>query len=257
MCEEQGDGAGSTNRPDRNSKIQWLGFVVGVDFVPPLALDRKDGHKFAITIADYIAIDHTDFTEGKWVLKSRMSAGNIVITITATALQFQLTEPSVRQEWLDEKYQLVLSRFIETFSPQVILGSKALARGLLDIDGDARTFIGGHLMNMNPKSLAPLARPLHGLGLRLFLPPYNVETESGDSKQHEDWSLNVKIESWLADPSKLFLEAEGNWQEPKDMTEDTASDAVSRLASVSTFMQDNLLRYLVQDEDENEGENDD
>ena len=100
--------------------------------------------------------------------------------------------------------------------------------GLLDLfpdDSYVRVFLGGNVMLMDPKRFSPLGRShLEILGLRLFFP----ETEN------EDWSVNVRIESFGPDPKKVFLQAEAAWHEGETWGTEFADKAVSGVSTDSS-----------------------
>jgi hypothetical protein len=131
----------------------------------------------------------------------------------------------------------------------MILGSKVLLRGLLAIDGDARNFIGERIMDFPPAKIRRFNRPLHVLGVRMMFPPFeaqatNKETGEVETLQEEKWGLDVKIESWMKDPSKLFVEAELKWDDPQPWTNDSPSEVVGRVQFSEEFLNNTLLPFL-------------
>lgn len=249
MSEHDSQDSEHTHRPLSDAKRELLGCYIGVNFHPAIRLDRKKGFDFASTISDYVQTEKVESTEENWLISN--PSQKLTISITPQSFQFSQLEVRLAQELVDERYKVVLDRFADQFKPEIMLSSAAMIRALLPIDGDARAFIGGHLMNMLPSTIRFMERPLHILGLRLFFPPYtSANSEHAEvgveekKKIHEDWSADVKIESWLDDPSKLFLEVDGRWDDPKQWDKNSVDEAWSRLSTVSNFVDNELRSYL-------------
>jgi hypothetical protein len=59
-----------------------------------------------------------------------------------------------------------------------------------------------------------------------------------------DWQVNVRAESLLDDPSKLFLEADADWQTPRPWNEGEEKKEIERLELVSQYLEKNVLAFL-------------
>jgi hypothetical protein len=72
-----------------------------------------------------------------------------------------------------------------------------------------------------PDSLTILDRPVHGGGLRFVMPPQLGDPDSAQ--------IELKIESWLRDPKKIFVEVQFLWHQPKPAGTDFApADRLNR-----------------------------
>ncbi|MBK8267083.1 MAG: hypothetical protein IPK83_01760 [Planctomycetes bacterium] len=65
---------------------------------------------------------------------------------------------------------------------------------------DARMLLGGKCLKLDDR-LAPLGRPVHGVGLSMFLPPLPGEGQP-------NWQAAVKIETLIEDVRQLFIEVD-------------------------------------------------
>jgi hypothetical protein len=249
-----GEPSESTNRPKPGAKIDPLGYFIGVDFFPPIKLERKAGLAFATKLAEYPELDPqaVELESNQWNFLTAQHETKLKIEISSNGLQLIANRPSTRrgEEWYDERYQIILRLFAEQFNPKLILGSKAMIRGLLAVDGDARLFLGVFVMQMPAEKLKALGRPLHGLGIRFFFPAY--EEIGGDAANPitgatADWSVDAKVESYIPNPSQLFLEADAKWQSPEPWTDDAVHRVVSRLQLVSSFLTDKIVGLLQHD----------
>jgi hypothetical protein len=116
-----------------------------------------------------------------------------------------------------------------------------MANGVVEVSGDARAFLGGSIMLMHPRKLTPMARPLHVLGVRLYFPPFEDE----DDRQ-TDWGVDVKIESWIEDSEKLYVEADADWHETITWGDGTAEALASHISTVTDFIKDRVIKFLHQ-----------
>jgi hypothetical protein len=235
------DSEQQSHTPDPESEGDRLVYEAGVSFLPPLRLDSTEALSFASKLSEHIPPSSVQIESNQWVYSA---ASGVELKVTPTRLLLTAHSPSVpRQEPFEQRFQVILTRFKEVFNPKFIASSRALMCAIVPIDGDARVFLGGHLLRFHPRRLLLFGRPAHGLGIRFFFPQYEQES-NGTVVDSVNWHANVKIESWLEDPSKLFVEVEGVWPNPEEWEETSENNAVSRLGSVSDFYQTKLLPFL-------------
>ncbi len=215
-----------------------LGYCLSAQFYPPITLDKKLGYEFAATVSDYIEPDSCEFESTGWELKSEKQGLTIQIGKNRLSLLGENPSGGKGQEWYEHRYHEVLLRFSERFQPQIALNSTALIRQLFRIDGDSRDFLAEHVMNIRPDRFGPLNRPIHLLGMRIAFPPYEAEWREGDETKTDkaDWVLELKVESWLADPQMLFVEADANWHEPMQWNKQTVTTLVNRLQELTSYL---------------------
>ena len=243
------DGGGApTDRPTEGAKFEWLGLYLGVHFHPPIKLASRDAHEFAAAINEFYEIDHVNLESDGWSFLS--SRHDFRIAVTQSQLELHSDIPGQKQERYEVHYRRVLRCFEERFDPQIILASKAMIRGLLPIDGDARAFLAEHVFKISQARLDPLKRPIHLLGMRIFFPAYQT-VEDGEAHEGSDWDVDVRLESWVNDPRKLFMEADANWKAPTEWNDEFLEHVVGRLSTVSEYVQKTILGFLQYENDNN------
>ncbi len=230
-----------THRPCEGAQYEWLGFFLGVLFHPPLKLAPKDAHQFAAALNEFYDIDLVNLESDTWIFTS--TRYEFEVKITQAHLELQSSRPTEKLERYEIHYKRVLERFGEHFSPQVILASKATIPGLLDIDGDARTFLAQHVFRLLETRLDPFERPLHLLGMRAFFPAVDV-VDDEENKTTIDWDVDVRIESAMADPRKLYVRAEATWGEPAPWDDESLQKLFGRLSIVSDYISTTINGFL-------------
>lgn len=235
-----------TDRPEVNARILARGYALSVRFHPEIKLDRKRGHQFAAALAEYVNLEKNEFESHKWTFCEPLPGEptcRFVITVSPNFLRMDIRSQSPSRDWVDTRFEWVLDKFREIFKPQVLLQSEATVRGTLPIDGDARTFLAIHVMGMNPNRVDSFGRPLHLLGLKFFFPPY-MKKKEGEKPQVTEWHVGVRAESWMEDPSKLFLEAEATWIEAHPWKKKVSTELTERLETVKDYLEKNVMQFL-------------
>jgi len=241
--------SGEINLPDENPTLDWKRYYSQLDFYPAIKLTRRDGLKFAEAISEYLELEDVQPGVSEWRMAGGASCDGVNLQIAKHSIVLDAHDPANNLEWYEHRFSAVIREFGDMFSPHVALRRNAKAICLLDLPGntDARAFLGGWVMLMEPHKLAPIERPLHVLGVRLFFPPF----EEGDDEQagecnKTDWSVNVRVESCINDSGKLFMEADADWGEPISWGDNLADEALDCLGVVTQFMSDKIVKFLRQ-----------
>jgi hypothetical protein len=82
-------------------------------------------------------------------------------------------------------------------------------------------------------------RPVLGGGMRLFMPPLK-EDEQPDQ-------IEVKIESFLREPKKMFVETIFVWPKPTLLTDETNFDTAARLRTVEQYATQEVCSFIERD----------
>jgi hypothetical protein len=236
-----------TNLPAKGSRFEARSYALSVRFHPEIKLDRKRGHQFAASLADYLNLEKNEFESHKWTfyepLPGEESSG-FLIAVAPNFIELNIRLPKQIQELAETRFATVLRKFQDIFKPQFLLQSEATVRGTLPIDGDARAFLAIHVMRMNPNRVDSFGRPLHLLGLKFFFPPYIKKKSEEDNPQVTDWHVSVRAESLMEDPSKLFLEAEATWVEAHPWERDDVTALSDHLETVKNYLEKNVMQFL-------------
>jgi hypothetical protein len=245
-----------TNRPRPGAKLETLGYHLRVDFHPTVRLETKKGWDFGKLLSEFIEPNKSELKEEAWFFRQPQGASPesfLSVTVGPSDIQLHASNPVHLKEWYETRYGMLLQKFAEFFKPELILGSSAMIHGLLPIDGDARTFLATHVMNMNPSRVDAFGRPIHLLGLRFFFPPFRHKGRKG-KEAVTNWQVNVKAESWLEDPSKLYLEADADWPDTSQWTSSAANKLLEQLGTVGQYLEKNVVAFLQHEPDENPGD---
>lgn len=248
-----------THRPEPDAKIDARGYSTSLRFHPEIKLDKKRGHQFAASLADYLNLEKNEFESHKWTFLEPLPGeptSRFIVTVSPNSINLDMRFPNQVQEWVENRFGMVLTRFRETFKPEFLLQSEASVRGTLPIDGDARTFLAVHVMGMDAEKVTPFGRPLHLLGLRFFFPPF-IKEAGDEESEVTDWTLEVRAESLMEDPSKLFLEAEATWIEGHRWDSKTVDVLTEHLGTVKRYLEQNVMGFLQTSSDDGGDSRDD
>jgi len=253
-----------THRPLSNAEIQPLGYLIGLQFHPPIKLIHAKGLEFAAKLSTHVdAPRGLDLQENQWSFSQPLgdaSRGVFRVVVKESELILEAAFPSNALEWFEHRYEFIVEEFRKMFTPGLLLTSSAVCRGTLQIDGDARTFLTTYVTKMEPRRLSPLRRPLHLFGIRLVMPPFQEQKPpEGKRKRAKivrtvDWVAEVKAESLMEDTGKLFLDATGQWPTPKKWDEKASKSVVGQLAIVSDFLKNNFVPFLTAESEEGDAQ---
>ncbi|MCD4726402.1 MAG: hypothetical protein K8R46_01980 [Pirellulales bacterium] len=253
-----------THRPLTGAEIQPLGYLIGLQFHPPIKLIHAKGLEFAAKLSTHVdAPRELNLQENQWTFSQPLgstSRGVFQVVVKESALVLEAAFPSHPLEWFEHRYEFIISEFRKTFTPELLLESSAGYRGTLQIDGDARTFLATYVTKVEPNQFSPLGRPLHLFGIRLLMPPFQEQKPpEGKRKKAKivrtvDWVADVKAESLLEDTGKLYLEANGQWSTPQKWDEKASKSVVGQLATVSDFLKNNFVAFLTAKSEEGDAQ---
>jgi hypothetical protein len=247
-----------SNRPAPNAKPEPLHRAISARFHPPIKLERSKGLQFAGKLSSAIDATGVELLENKWQFAQPLgthAAGQFTVIVADSNIQIEVVFPSDSEELFETKAGFILREFEKFFSPELLLGSGAIIRATLQIDGDARAFLAEHVTHFDIKGLGPLKRPVYGYGIRLLMPPYKTPAKPQKkavgkkpakprATEVTEWNADVKAESFIEDYTKLFLEVDGQWQVPHQWKDNTGEEVTGRLATVSKFITTNFIPFL-------------
>ena len=155
--------------------------------------------------------------------------------------QILIIAPQVQKRSLEgfgREARDVANIFVDLWPQRQIISCDATIRDLYDSSGEhAFKEIWELRLKQPPNSLVPLGRSVLGGGLRFVMPP-----TSDDPK---DPLIELKVESFLQDTKKLFLEAQVTWGKPQ--LPGTALDPENRLLFVDNFLQTEAIKFVMEE----------
>ena len=242
------------SRLKEGAEIETFGYSMRVTFHPEIRLDPKRGHDFSKTLSEIFVPTNTAFGSDLWEFVLPQGSTPqcfLAVSVSPSNFQLQVSHPEFKREWYETKFAMLLRRFHEFFKPMMVLQSSIMMQGLLAIDGDARDYLALQVGNMDPARIRPFGRPIQLLGLRFFFPPFKVIAKGkgkGKAKKTTenvtDWQINLRIESQLEDPKKLYIQADADWVKPSKWDEDAEKSILENLETVSDYMSKNVIGFL-------------
>jgi len=128
-----------------------------------------------------------------------------------------------KQTWLD--------------SPCQILRCDATIRHLYSCADHAFKYLWENRLEQKPQDFQYLGRPVSGGGLRLVMPPVKEDAEPVQ--------IEIKIESFLRESGKMFIETLFVWPQPRVLQKDTKFDPELRLKRVEKYAISNVCDFVL------------
>jgi hypothetical protein len=146
-------------------------------------------------------------------------------------LQITASNPQYDLEMFSREACVVVTAYQKTWCyPQYqILNSGGCIRHLYSARVHAFQYLWEQRLGQSGQDFMLLdSRPVVGGGLRLLIPPH--QKEGG-----EPVSIEIRIESFLRESQKLFVETIFTWPQPKVVIGTTGFDCQNRLNEIETF----------------------
>ena len=190
---------------------------------------KLEEQKVEITVANYNVAQINLLRQGTSPLEIKLmnpgqNLGQLLIIVP---------EPSYSLELLEEEIERILLAFQEVWplEGKQILSSDITFRILADsIREHAFQEIWESLLGQKPEKLSVLGKQVQGGGLRLVL-------NNQEPRQNEEPIVEVRIESFLNDPKKVFMETQFIWKKPESIHQ---SIDTSRIHRVEEFLEEKI-----------------
>ncbi len=218
--------------------IKTRGLHTGIRFAPQVALDKTHKQKFQIKANEGFDWQRHEYSDRVWRLATPQPDGDrrseIKLTVQPDTMTFEDSFPTGPLEVFLDNLKLAMNAVADVFNPQVMLGSGTIIRMTVEAEGgDARVFLGKHCLQMDDR-LKPLGRPVHGVGLKMLLPPLPGE---GQPK----WQATLRIESLVEDVRQLFIEVDARWSNP---TQWSPQAVLERVQTAQKFATNEVIHFL-------------
>lgn len=209
-------------------------------FAPAPVLDNERFLVFQTALASHgLTFEQAQRTEKAW---------NLIRSKPPLQIQMKLSGPPVGQvlitsDWMEGDLQawiddaaIICDAVFEVWpgEKQIVLRD-ATIRQLYDVGGDAFEYVWEQRLGQQVGQLEFLGRPVSGGGLRLVMPP--------NLKASEAVQAEVKIESFLKDPKKLFVQVTMAWPQPLPPTKEFVPAKL--VDKVSAFANEDVLEFLM------------
>jgi len=218
---------------------------IGVNFriAPMPILDVQSNLNFQQSLVTH-GIDFTrvQFTEREMVV-ARDTAARLEVKLAAVGppsvgqLLILAPHPGRDLTLFAKEAEAVVEAFEATWptQPRQIISRDATMRDLYETSAEhAFRELWEVRLHQPPDSLAALGRPVLGGGLRFVMPPQPDDPEPVQ--------IEVKIESFLRDAKKIFVEAQFTWPSPKPPG--SPFDPADRLEQVNEFIESRVVPFM-------------
>ena len=221
--------------------VKTRGLHAGVRFAPQAMLDKQHKKQFQLKANEGFDWQRQEYAEKTWRLTTPQSEGDprshLKMTLQPDAVNFEDSFPIGSLELYYDNLKLALDVIADVFNPRLIMETGIVIRLSAQSDlEDARIYLGKHCLNLDDR-LEPLGRPVHGVGLKMLLPPL-----PGEGKPK--WQAVIKVESLLEDVRQLFIEVEARWGNPIPWNTETVVDHVKTAHEFATGQVTDFLKKL-------------
>lgn len=218
--------------------LKTRGIHAGVRFAPAAALDKAQKHAFQHKANEGFDWQRQEFSQSVWRLMSPQSDGDrrslLKFSIQREGFNFEDSFPTSPLSVFYDNLRLATAVVEDVFGPKVMVGTGIVVRVTVQSDpDDARMFLGGKCLKLDDR-LAPLGRPVHGVGLSMFLPPLPGEGQP-------NWQAAVKIETLIEDVRQLFIEVDARWGVPVQWNAQTLID---RVQTAHNFTMNQVISFI-------------
>ena len=210
-------------------------------FAPAPVLDNEMFLQFQSALSRHgLAFEQASRAETEWSL----ARAKPPVRIQARLPGPPIGQVMVTSEWMEQSLEaftdeasIVYDAVFEVWpSAKQVLSRDATIRQLYDAGGlPAFKYIWERRLGQQEEQLKFLGRAVSGGGFRLVMPP---EPTASDPVQGE-----IKIESFLRDPRKLFVEVTLAWPKPVPPTE--RFDPKQVLGEVESFANGDVREFLM------------
>lgn len=171
---------------------------------------------------------------------AQQAVGQLLV-VAGAQVDSTSVEAGITSSVFSEEAEVVTDVFEEVWPEQRQVVSRDATLRLLFDSGVPHAFqyLWERRFGQAEQSLSEIGRPVLGGGLRLVMPPI----------PEEDYGAEVKIESFLRDPSKIFVETGLRWSKP--VGEGTL-DPRSMVTALETFTQNRVIPFITSTNDPGE-----
>jgi hypothetical protein len=155
-------------------------------------------------------------------------------------LQIVASNPQYELEMFSREAAVVTMAYQKTWRlPQYqILNTGGCIRHLYSARVHAFQYLWEERLGQSPQDFALLGhRPVAGGGLRLLIPPH--QKEGG-----EPVGIEIRIESFLRESQKLFVETVFTWPQPRVVTDTNGFDCQAHLNAIESFAADEVWNFI-------------
>jgi hypothetical protein len=217
---------------------------LGINFIvsPPLTIDSESYLGFQKSLIEHgIQFTKSEVEPAIAVIREKPTPLEVkVAAISGSPLgQLLIVAPHAMRDFMlfGMEAESVVEAFESTwpFEKRQVVSTDAAFRDLFDTSREhAFQELWETFLDQSPQKLAALGRPVLGGGLRFVMPPHPNEPEPVQ--------IELKIESFLRDTKKIFIETQFKWPQP--LQPGTRLDPVNRLREVNDYIEQSVIPLI-------------
>jgi hypothetical protein len=222
---------------------------MGINYVvsPPLEISKRRHLAFLNALVE-VGIDFNSANDSDQEIRVERKTPplqiRVVAAVGAPVGQLLILAPHPNRSWesFGKETEAIVEAFSRTWKSQrQVLSCDSTIRYLYESSGDhAFKELWETKLRQSRNALSVFGRPVWGGGLRFVMRPVPNEEDPAQ--------IEVKIESYLRDEKKVFVEVEFKWSQPKPPG--VALDPMDRLKTVYEYIENQVTTFINEGRDE-------
>lgn len=218
--------------------LKTRGLHAAIRFAPVAQLNKHHKQQFQAKANEGFDWQRQEYTENAWRLASPQREGDrrsqLKLTLSPDSMTFEDSFPTGPVELFNDNLKMAMDVVSTVFNPRLMIAVGVVIRMTAQSDqGDSRIYLGRHCLRLDDR-LAALGRPVHGMGIKMLLPPLPGEGQP-------NWQAAIKVESLLEDVRQLFIEVDAQWPAPIAWGGDAV---IERVKTCHEFITNNVVDFL-------------
>lgn len=232
------------NRDSRTSVHFGISYVIAAAW----PCDKTKTVAFQKALLDNgLDFSQTNFAPNRFTL-FRVEPSNLQIKLESpgpqvSSIHVLSANPQYDLDMFTRDTDAVCRAYQQTFPAKQyqILQTIARIRHLYSSSDHAFKYLWETRLGQSPQDFQCLGqRPVAGGGLRLIMPPHQKEGE-------QPCSIELRIESFLREMRKLFIETAFTWPKARMLAGDERFDAGERLRTIENYATNEVWTFLTQE----------
>jgi hypothetical protein len=235
------------NRQSKTTSFMHLQFLLAAPWLP----ERVKTVEFQRALLDSgLDFTQTNLYDRGFVL-NRVQASPLQVKLDASGpqlmtLQIVAQNPQYDLDMFCRDCQAAISSYVKTWPAEhyQVLSSTAKIHHLYSSKTHAFQYLWESRLGQRPDDFRTLGnRPVAGGGLRLLMPPHAKEGA-------EPVSIELRIESFLRETNKLFVETVFTWPKPRILKKEEDFAPGQLMESVEQFAAEEVWNFITQSRQE-------
>lgn len=229
-------------RQSKTSSFFSIGYVVAGG----LAADKARFLDFQRALLDSgLEFSQTTIQASGYQLQRGTPSSPLQVTLESPApqvhrLQIAAPNPGYDLELFCRDAEAAVAAYQQTWplDPYQVLNSNGKIHHLYSAQGHAFKYLWESRLGQSPEDFKQLgSRPVSGGGMRLLMPPHSVGGQ-------EPVSIELRIESFLREPTRLLVETAFTWPRPRTVPAGQRFNPAAYMEQVETFAANDVWNFI-------------